>query len=161
MLGFSAFRGGSALFCPSCRDEYRPGFTRCATCGVDLVESLEPTAAGAPAARPDERSAIAPEPTAPYCGFLSLAEARDAKSRMREAGFHAEILIRDGEGPDGQEIEEYWLLLPPRAFRAAQGIVGFDAAEAEAGEVLCSVCDKPVPEDADACPHCGARFEEN
>lgn len=145
------------MFCPSCRDEYRPGFTRCATCGVDLVESLEATSHGAVAATP---SAVVPEPTAPYCGFLSLAEARDAKRRMREAGFHAEILIKDGEGSEGQEIEEYWLLLPPRAFKAAQAIVGFDAAEGEVGEVLCSVCDKPVREDADACPHCGARFEE-
>lgn len=28
-------------FCPKCRAEYREGFTRCATCGVDLVDSLE------------------------------------------------------------------------------------------------------------------------
>jgi hypothetical protein len=27
-------------FCPSCRCEYRPGFTRCSDCDVDLVESL-------------------------------------------------------------------------------------------------------------------------
>lgn len=148
------------MFCPSCRDEYRPGFTRCATCGVDLVDSLEATSSGAPAPSPRARATVVPEPTAPYCGFLSLAEARDAKLRMREAGLHAEILIKDGEGSEGHEIEEYWLLVPPRAFKAAQAIVGFDAAEGEVGEVLCSVCDKPVREDADACPHCGARFEE-
>lgn len=148
------------MFCPSCRDEYRPGFTRCATCGVDLVESLEAISSGAPAPRPSARSAVVPEPTAPYCGFLSLAEARDARLRMRDAGFHAEILIKDGEGSEGEGVEEYWLLLPPRAFKSAQAIVGFDAAEADAGDVLCSVCDKPVREDADACPHCGARFEE-
>ena len=28
------------MFCPECRDEYRPGFTRCEDCGVDLVEKL-------------------------------------------------------------------------------------------------------------------------
>jgi hypothetical protein len=29
------------LFCPNCQAEYRPGFTRCADCNVDLVESLD------------------------------------------------------------------------------------------------------------------------
>lgn len=27
-------------FCPQCHDEYRPGFTRCVDCGVELVEFL-------------------------------------------------------------------------------------------------------------------------
>ena len=31
------------MFCPKCKVEYRPGFSRCADCDVDLVESL-PTA---------------------------------------------------------------------------------------------------------------------
>ena len=28
------------MFCPQCRAEYRPGFTKCADCGVDLVTTL-------------------------------------------------------------------------------------------------------------------------
>jgi hypothetical protein len=28
------------MFCPNCKAEYRPGFTRCADCGVDLVATL-------------------------------------------------------------------------------------------------------------------------
>jgi hypothetical protein len=28
------------MFCPACRAEYRPGFTRCADCDVDLVQEL-------------------------------------------------------------------------------------------------------------------------
>ena len=116
------------------------------------VKSSHSASAAAPA--------VQAEPTSLYCGFLSLEEARDAKRRMRGAGFHAEILIRDGRDADGHEIEEYWLLIPPRAFTAAQRIVGFDHAETAVEEVLCSVCDRPVREDADACPHCGARFEE-
>lgn len=31
------------MFCPDCGDEYRPGFTRCTDCDVDLVEQ-RPTA---------------------------------------------------------------------------------------------------------------------
>ncbi|HXX19809.1 MAG TPA: hypothetical protein VEJ46_10430 [Candidatus Acidoferrum sp.] len=28
------------MFCPACRTEYRPGFTKCADCGVDLVSNF-------------------------------------------------------------------------------------------------------------------------
>lgn len=28
------------MFCPKCKSEYRPGFTRCAECGVELVDRL-------------------------------------------------------------------------------------------------------------------------
>lgn len=28
------------MFCPKCESEYRPGFSRCADCGVDLVDHL-------------------------------------------------------------------------------------------------------------------------
>jgi hypothetical protein len=31
------------MFCPVCRAEYRPGFTRCSDCDVELVERLEET----------------------------------------------------------------------------------------------------------------------
>ena len=149
------------MFCPVCRDEYRPGFTRCAMCNSDLVESLDAVDEPAHRAASPPDTAPTPEPTSAYCGFLSLEEARDAKRKMRGAGFHAEILIRDGRDEHGREIEEFWLLVPPRAFKAAQEIVGFDHAEVpDDGEVLCSVCDRRVPEDAPRCPHCGARFED-
>ncbi len=28
------------MFCPECRAEYRPGFTRCSDCGVDLLHEV-------------------------------------------------------------------------------------------------------------------------
>ena len=31
------------MFCPECKTEYRPGFTRCSDCDVDLVEVLSPS----------------------------------------------------------------------------------------------------------------------
>jgi hypothetical protein len=31
------------MFCPECQAEYRPGFTRCSDCGLDLVDHLEDT----------------------------------------------------------------------------------------------------------------------
>jgi len=32
----------SSMFCPECKAEYRPGFTRCSDCDVDLVEAISP-----------------------------------------------------------------------------------------------------------------------
>jgi uncharacterized Zn ribbon protein len=29
------------MICPKCRNEYRPGFTRCSDCNVDLVDQVE------------------------------------------------------------------------------------------------------------------------
>ena len=34
------------MFCPKCRAEYRPGFTRCADCDVDLVHELPVESSG-------------------------------------------------------------------------------------------------------------------
>lgn len=36
------------MFCPECRDEYQPGFTRCTDCEVDLVERLPDAEASPP-----------------------------------------------------------------------------------------------------------------
>jgi len=50
------------MFCPQCKAEYRPGFTRCADCDVDLV--YEPPASGpGEVGRPDE------DPDDPFCSF--------------------------------------------------------------------------------------------
>jgi hypothetical protein len=44
-LGVGEWLGYHRLvICPSCRAEYRPGFTHCADCGVELVDSLPPEA---------------------------------------------------------------------------------------------------------------------
>jgi len=33
-------KGGQFMFCPKCKAEYMPGITKCADCGVDLVDEL-------------------------------------------------------------------------------------------------------------------------
>lgn len=100
------------MFCPSCKSEFRPGFTRCASCGVDLVEDLD-GAADAPSAREMPPRPVTPGAAAPmvsYCGFLQLDDAREARARLREAGVSSEIVIRDA--PEDPGAEEYWLRVP-------------------------------------------------
>lgn len=42
------------MFCPQCKAEYLPGFTRCSDCDVDLVEHLPEADHGSDADVPDE-----------------------------------------------------------------------------------------------------------
>lgn len=148
------------MYCPTCRTEYRAGFSTCADCGVPLVHSLDEAGEIPHAGSREVEQAGEPpyEPTAPYCGFLTLDEARSARSRLWGEGFRAEILVREGEGG---HAEEYWILVPRRATARVQQILGFDPAVAEeAGTIACSECGGSVAEDASVCPHCGAQFEE-
>jgi hypothetical protein len=150
------------MYCPNCRDEYRPGFTRCATCDVPLVPSLDAGTAAKPAAVLAEIAAE--EDTANFCGFLTLEEARQAREQVQAAGMPAEILIKDAPAPTGDkpDHDEYWLRVRPRDFRAVIGVVGFEPPSASDGDGSfgCSACGAMVPADAETCPGCGLRFEE-
>jgi len=44
VLGGCSTLGSVRCFAPLCKTEYRPGFTRCSDCHVDLVEALSPSA---------------------------------------------------------------------------------------------------------------------
>jgi len=150
------------MFCPVCRDEFRPGFTQCASCEVPLVERLDGPVAEAPKAVMAE--VPADDVTANFCGFLSLEEAREARDKVKQAGLPAEILIRDAPAPasGGPVPEEFWLRVRPADIRAVVGIVGFAPAEVpEADDAFgCSACGTTVHATDDACPGCGLRFEE-
>jgi hypothetical protein len=149
------------MFCPVCRDEYRPGFTRCEGCDVALVASLDVEAPRRPA--PVVSEVAAEEATANYCGFLTLEEARDARDKVRSARLPAEILIRDAPkaSPDAPVQEEYWLRVRPADFRAIVALVGFEPVETHGDDTfLCSACGATVHATDDACPGCGLGFEE-
>jgi hypothetical protein len=149
------------MFCPSCRDEFRAGFTRCASCGVDLVPELGASAprASGPAV-PPAAPAAGPVPMAEYCGFLELDEAREARARLRGLGIRTEVVLRDAaHAPDA---EEYWLRVErARLAEAAQELGYHEVEESDAAqEFRCEECGASVPADASACPRCGLKFED-
>ena len=150
------------MFCPVCRDEYRPGFTRCATCDVALVEA--PEAAAPQKSAPILAEVAAEEATANFCGFLTLDEARQARDKLREARLPAEILIKDAPGTvaDAPAHEEFWLRVRPKDFRAIVGVIGFEPVETADADAAfgCSACGATVHGSDEACPGCGLRFEE-
>ena len=161
------------MICPRCKHEYRAGFTRCATCQVDLVD--EDALAEPEPVRAETHSGIDATTLAellPFCGFITLDEARQAREELREADIPADILIREVE--TAQEVlEEYWIRVPRSQFAAAAQVLEEQPAAAEGGgngEVsgldeddetfACSACGEDGGSDADACPRCGARFDE-
>ena len=158
------------MICPNCKNEYRPGFTRCATCQVDLVEEdalLE--AEPAPRETHVRIDATTMAELLPFCGFLTIDEARQAREQLHESGIPADILIREIE-LEAEALEEYWIRVPRRRFSEVADVLHEEPAELEEkegnGEVhegetfACSACGQDVQGDADVCPHCGARFDE-
>ncbi len=55
------------MFCPQCKAEYRPGFTRCSDCDVDLVYEPPPAARGLGATGED--GLHAEDSDDPFCSF--------------------------------------------------------------------------------------------
>ena len=160
------------MFCPKCKDEYRPGFTRCATCNVDLVDDLSAarTAPGTEADAPVGAASAkrGPVPMAEYCGFTSLDEARKARDLLRAEGIAWEIAI--SESPDSSAgsptVEEYWLRVERSSMKQVVQLLGFDEAEAAAEDLEdelseCGACGTSVAADEKFCPNCGATFEED
>jgi hypothetical protein len=84
------------MFCPVCRDEFRSGFTRCEGCDAELVEQL-----GSGSETRMHSGSLAPDmsgPKADYCGFLEMAEAREARDLLWNNGILSEIAIRPATG---------------------------------------------------------------
>ena len=57
------------MFCPVCKAEYRPGFTRCADCDVPLVSTL-----------PDAEEETSPEHEPPGVEIFSAADTFEAET---------------------------------------------------------------------------------
>lgn len=116
------------MFCPTCRDEFRAGFTRCARCEVDLVSELPPEREADPPPQ-------VPARLADYCGFLVLDDAREARDRLREQQIMSEIVIREAPGtdPDGPFSEEFWLRVDAGRYGEVHAVLG-DVAQADGVE---------------------------
>ena len=151
------------MFCPTCKDEFRAGFTRCASCDVDLVDSL--SGSGVPEApRPVQGGSTRPAVArmVDYCGFFSLDDARDARRKLKAAGILTEISIRDIPGIDDDD-EEYWLRVERDRYREVFTLLGFDEHDHNAYDdtFSCAECGHEVAAAESFCPKCGARFEDD
>jgi hypothetical protein len=113
-------------WCPSCRDEFREGFTACADCGVDLLPALPADGEAAPEDPGEGWVAVAAASQAMAAELLAL--------RLREEGIDARLLDPRLAGGEADEAPR-WRLAVREGQEAA-------AREALAREV-------ELPEDAE------------
>ena len=148
-------------YCPQCLAEYRDGFTRCATCDVDLVEQL-----GEEMVLTEEnirRALEGKELLGVARGELEVVkETRALLSRARIAS----VIIEDEQAqlPAGM-APRVVLLVSKDDLEQAQSVLGekfqqmLEAeghpppSELEYGK--CPACGTTIPEDAEECPECG------
>ena len=151
------------MFCPNCSCEFRPGYTRCVSCDLELVKDLSEVEA-------DDIGAPEPLPVAvqfaEICGFLDLDEARKARDRLHHAKIESELVIRlspDTSAPD-VVLEEFWLRADARQVRQVQALLdGSPPApvdDAPSAGFKCSNCKRPVNKEESFCANCGTRFSE-
>ena len=106
------------MFCPECKTEYRPGFTRCSDCDVDLVEELSPRNDGAKNELTDRSSATMKRV---WSGkdedrCVSLCQ------RLREARIPFKVDQRQRQYLLGVE-KHYWIGVPPELFKEAREVI--------------------------------------
>lgn len=155
--------------CPSCRSEYVPGITRCATCDVDLVD---------PAALVDSESGENPrellkDSEKAFLGARNLDAARELERDLLEAGVLCYVHAEQTEGAlmsagsiqyavafaqdDVPAVKE---LLEGRAqgLLEQEGLAALStqAVDLEADEVTCPACGHTgALDDEGACADCG------
>ena len=145
-------------WCPSCRSEYRDGFTICASCQVELVAELPPEV-------PLDAAAV----EAAVAEGQALVVARggyDAARRMQDALAYRRVPsvivgVPDTAG-DGGVYAAYEVVVHPDAADDARSALMADfqemlTAEGLDGESADAVIDLDAGEDV-TCPACGTTF---
>jgi hypothetical protein len=124
------------MVCPHCNAEYRPGFTRCADCGVDLVDE-PPHCTLAGQARPN-----AGDPNEdPFCSFWKGEDARvhaELCEVLEEAGIPHKTVFRRDHLFNLSNFPGYQVGVPFSLFERAEKVVqeAFGTEDAEERETL-------------------------
>jgi len=112
------------MFCPSCKAEYRPGFTVCADCRIELVEVLEDSLA-LTLRGPEETNHSEEDP---FCEFW-----RGEDGRLK--GELCDVLAEAGIPYRTLERTEFWLsAVRPLVYRIAVPFSLFEKAERTVAE---------------------------
>jgi hypothetical protein len=126
------------MICPECKAEYRPGFTRCADCDVELVwEQPEEAAASSPyrATQPGDPNED------PYCSFWKGDDPRihaDLCEVLDEGGIPHNTVFRRDHLFNLNNFPAYQIGVPFSLFEKAEIVVkeAFGSAEDEAVKLL-------------------------
>jgi rubrerythrin len=103
---------------------------------------------------------------ADYCGFFTMREAAHAREQLRRERILTEIVLREPPDPDwdAPPRDEFWLRVDAsraqEVQKLMQSIEGAPQQE-QGGTFACSECGHEVADEANTCPSCGARFDED
>ncbi len=122
------------MFCPSCKLEYRPGFTHCNDCDVDLVDAL-PQADADPASQAGARDLRAP---LILRSGVSAADAQLMRNALNDAG----VVFNERRAAtelvaDGSPTYEFWVNAEDRP--NAVSVIAAALQESESSETTDSV----------------------
>lgn len=157
------------MICPSCESEYRAGFTRCASCDVDLVDAAELEAIRARTASPRETLEGVERAVVAQAG---LAACREIERALLDGGVPALVEAHQEEGEAlsagtmryavvvaAADLPKVSAILRGRfeALLEKEGTGRFQdvAVDLEAETVTCPACGHVGPLVDDACGDCG------
>jgi hypothetical protein len=121
-------------FCPSCREEFREGFTRCSDCGATLVAELPPPSPPAQEVDPEAWEEVAETG--------QIFEAELMAMRIREAGIEVQVVDQTfhQEPLTNRDFARVRVLVPPGRAEEARDILASQ-------EPLSDDADVGTPED--------------
>jgi hypothetical protein len=127
------------MFCPRCKAEYRPGFTRCSDCGLDLVSDLPDADADAiiQNTHDDFREAWAGD-NQDTCVFFCLA--------LKEAGISYHVDQNRNAVLNSNNSGKFTISVPPESYDEAKKVIDGDVSDSDVE--LPAQDDKP-PRDLD------------
>jgi len=106
------------MFCPECKAEYRPGFTRCSDCDVDLVEELP------------EREAFSEGALALLWECAEQSECVGVCSDLKNADIPYKVDRSPYERTAGMGVQwHYRILISPSDLDRAKDVLGIDAPQ--------------------------------
>lgn len=150
------------MFCPNCKTEYRPGFSRCSDCGAQLVEHID-------ASLPTNRTQDTDGPELLWAG-TDPAVLGVTVNALDEAGIPHHESHRDVGPIPGLSQPVYAIFIPKRHHDAAQTALNQARREFENGperpdEVIAatesSLAELEFPEDDENAPSVPDDVPEN
>src|ERR1700730_8993387 len=113
------------MFCPECKAEYRPGFTRCADCDVDLVVNL---------AEVNPRNSDGSNAQGDLSNLQELWAGNDQQScvatclTLKDAGIPYEVAQRKKQFLKGDE-RHFKIAVPSSFYKQAKELAGRDTLD--------------------------------
>lgn len=142
-LGYSFGATLPAMFCPQCRAEYRPGFTRCSDCDIDLVHELP--LARKHSSEPNSGATAADEED-PFCAFWQGDDARlhaELCTVLDKAGIPHKTVQRQDHLFNLNNYPAFQIGVPFSLYEKAETAVkdayGMDSSSPDAGQSLTSL----------------------